>query len=55
MALKNYNSIVILKTAVARGRVSDSRLRGLRFKSCAAVLKPWAVFSLYIAPVHLAV
>ena len=23
-----------------------------RFKSCAAMLKPWEVFSLYIAPVH---
>ena len=27
-----------------RGRASDSRLRGLGFESCAAVLKPWASF-----------
>ena len=27
-----------------RGRASDSRLREPRFKSCAAVLKPWASF-----------
>ena len=27
-----------------RGRASDSRLRGPRFESCAAVLKPWASF-----------
>ena len=26
-----------------RGRASDSRLRGPRFESCAAVLKPWAI------------
>ena len=28
-----------------RGRASDSRLRGSRFKSGAAVLKPWASVS----------
>ena len=26
------------------GKVSDSRLRGPRFESCAAVLKPWGSF-----------
>ena len=38
-----------------KGRASDSRLRGRGFESCAAVLKPWANVSLYIAPVHSAV
>ena len=38
-----------------RGRASDSRLRGPGFESCDAVLKPWKVFSLYIASVHPAV
>ena len=38
-----------------RGRASDSRLRGPRFESCAAMWKLGQVFSLYIAPVHLAV
>ena len=38
-----------------RGRALDSRLQELRFESCAVVLKPWASFSLYIAPVHSAV
>ena len=28
------------------GRASDSRLRGPGFESCAAVLKPWASFSI---------
>ena len=37
-----------------RGRASDPRLRGPVFESCVAVLllKPWASFSLYMAPVH---
>ena len=35
-----------------RGRASDSRLREPGFESCAAVLKPWASFLFYIAPVH---
>ena len=31
-----------------RGRASDSRLRGLGFESCSAVLKPWAdIFTLH--------
>ena len=38
-----------------RGRTSNSRLREPGFESCAAVLKPWASFSLYIGPVHSAV
>ena len=37
------------------GRASDSRLREPGFESCAAVLKPWPNFSLYIAPVQSAV
>jgi len=38
-----------------RGRASDSQLREPEFKSCAAVLKPGQVFSLYVAPVHSAI
>ena len=30
-------------------------IRGPVFESCAVVLKPWALFSLFIAPVHSAV
>ena len=37
------------------GKVSDSRLREPGFEPCAAVLKSWAGFPLYIAPVHSAV
>ena len=37
------------------GRTSDSQLRGPGFESCAAVLKPWIVFSLCTAPVNSAV
>ena len=33
-----------IKVQWLRGRASDSRLRGPRFESCAAVLKPWAIF-----------
>ena len=35
-----------------RGRASDSQLREPGFKSCAAVLKPWTMFSPYIASVY---
>ena len=40
------------RAQLLRGRASDSQLSKPRFESCAAVLKPWASFSLYIAPVH---
>ena len=46
-----YNLIVIrleqlhyCRAQWLRGRASDSRLRGPGFESCAAVLKPWAIF-----------
>ena len=38
-----------------RGTASHSPLREPGFESCAAVLKPWASFLLYIAPVHSAI
>ena len=46
---------VSLRAQWLRGTASDSRLREPGFKSCAAVLKPWASFLLYITSVHSAV
>ena len=42
------DALDLLRVQWFSGRASDSRLRGPEFKSCAAVLKPWAnVFSLH--------
>ena len=53
--MKKKMIVTICRAQWLRGRAPDSRLREPTPESCAAVLKPWANFSLSIAPVHSAV
>ena len=55
ITIGNVDVTITYRAQWLTGRSSDSQLWEPGFESCAAVLKPWASFSLYIAPVHSAV